>query len=303
MGVIVKATRRVTRRRAALTVLALWALPATIACAQAASVLFDLPEPAPETTRRADTSAVGPGMVPFLQDTTPAAIEAVQDPDSVLALLPKHESGGIDWVKAVRHEIVKPRKAPPGATDPGYIEAFAFDFKLPGPDPMFDAVYPHSAHVQWLACQTCHPAVVPYKDNPSSMELINEGQSCGVCHGIVAFAVEACGRCHPTMPPGELTATLENDVVLARAADGSEEAAGVFPPAEFAHWIHRIRYRCSACHNTLFAMEAGTDTLTMAEMSEGKACGACHDGGAVFGLMECNTCHPPAASSGESPPP
>ena len=291
------------RRGAAFVLLVLGVVPGAIACAQAASVIFDLPEPAPGAARGPDSSAVAPGILLAVQDTTPAAIEAIDDPDSVLALLPKHASGEIDWVAAVRHEIVKPRKAAPGHADPSYLENFGYDFMMPGPDAMFDAVYPHSAHVEWLACQTCHPTVVPYQDNPVSMELINAGESCGVCHGTVAFSVGSCGRCHPTMPPGEFTAAFENDIVLARAADGGQEVAGVFPPAQFAHWTHRIRYRCSACHNTLFAMKAGSDTLTMAEMSEGTACGACHDGAAAFGLMECNSCHPSEPSAGALPGP
>ena len=74
------------------------------------------------------------------------------------------------------------------------------------------------------------------------------------------------------------------------------------PEARFQHRPYETG-RCSACHNTLFSMEAGTDTLTMAEMSEGRACGACHDGDAAFGLMECNSCHPPESSAEALPDP
>jgi len=49
---------------------------------------------------------------------------------------------------------------------------------------------------------------------------------------------------------------------------GSEQA---FPPAVFQHWLHRIRYRCDACHDSLFEMKQGATVVTMASIAEGKA--------------------------------
>ena len=66
-----------------------------------------------------------------------------------------------------------------------------------------------------------------------------------------------------------------------------------FPPSIFPHWIHRINYRCDACHDSLFAMKSGTTPVTMDLMGEGKVCGACHNGQAAFAtnFQTCSRCH------------
>jgi c(7)-type cytochrome triheme protein len=39
-------------------------------------------------------------------------------------------------------------------------------------------------------------------------------------------------------------------------------------------------------------MEAGTARVTMSQMADGAACGACHrDQGEAFGMVQCNRCH------------
>jgi c(7)-type cytochrome triheme protein len=265
-----------------------------LACAQAAALVFDLPEPTPKATAEhgIQDSTASP------QDTARPAIEAVESPDSVLALLPRHDDGGIDWGAALRKGIVQPRRAAPGATIPDYVEGFGYDFLMPGPDKMFDAAFPHSGHVGWLACSGCHPTVFPYRGAKTSMQEIGKGQSCGVCHGKVGFSAGACSRCHAAMPHGTLTAQLDTGIVLARAVDTTQGPAALFAPSRFTHWPHRIRYRCSACHNSLFAMRAGSDTLTMEVLREGRACGACHDGRAAFTMSDCTRCHDTPAAPG-----
>ena len=66
-----------------------------------------------------------------------------------------------------------------------------------------------------------------------------------------------------------------------------------FPPSIFPHWIHRINYRCDACHDSLFEMKRGGTPVTMDLMKEGKVCGACHNGQLAFGsdFQTCNRCH------------
>lgn len=48
------------------------------------------------------------------------------------------------------------------------------------------------------------------------------------------------------------------------------------PPSDFAHWFHRIRVRCSACHPSVFTMRAGANDVTMEAIREGRFCGKCH---------------------------
>ena len=68
--------------------------------------------------------------------------------------------------------------------------------------------------------------------------------------------------------------------------------------ATFDHKIHTMDagLDCSACHDELFAMESKEEsqreTFTMAEMAEGKTCGACHNGSDAFdSSTQCGSCH------------
>jgi len=81
---------------------------------------------------------------------------------------------------------------------------------------------------------------------------------------------------------------VDGDIVFKRA--GPETSP---PPAVFPHWLHRIRYKCYACHPGLFQMKAGANTVTMEAMGEGKSCGACHNGGPApaIDIDTCNSCH------------
>jgi c(7)-type cytochrome triheme protein len=257
-------------------------------CSTAAAVLLDLPQ-------EPETSQTAPGIVSrsIPSDTVAdrPAIERVTARDSVLALLPRDVADGVDWMEALRRGVIDPRWSVAGEPDGADQHAFGFDFLYKGPDPMFDARFPHSSHVQWVGCDGCHPAIVRYRGEPVTMALINNGEACGQCHGPVSFATSTCVRCHEGMPAFEpITNPLGKDVVLARhGVDENVEAA--FPHARFPHWRHRIRYRCTACHPSLFAMRAGSDTLTMAAMRDGAACGACHDGEVAFDLVDCTRCH------------
>ncbi len=68
--------------------------------------------------------------------------------------------------------------------------------------------------------------------------------------------------------------------------------------ATFDHKIHTMDagLECSDCHDELFSMESkeesNRETFTMAEMAEGKYCGACHNGSDAFdSSTQCGSCH------------
>jgi len=262
---------------------ALWA-----GCSTVAAVLLDLPEPQPASEHATETAS---SRVPVATEREPLPIELLTDPDSILELLPRDEAGGVDWVAAIRNGTIDPKWTASADSIVAKQEGFAFDISLKGPNPMFDAAFPHSVHVAWVACPSCHGEIFPYKGDPITMGAVNAGEACGRCHGRVAFAVSTCVRCHRGMPAYQaITDPLGQDVVLARkGAGGDVETA--FPQARFPHWRHRIRYRCTACHPSLFSMRAGTDTLTMVAMRNGVACGTCHNGSVAFGLVDCTRCH------------
>lgn len=79
------------------------------------------------------------------------------------------------------------------------------------------------------------------------------------------------------------------DITFVRQAAGMDDV----PPAVFPHWVHRMAYKCQACHETPFKMKAGENLVTMDEIQDGQWCGACHDGKTAFisNLSTCARCH------------
>lgn len=64
----------------------------------------------------------------------------------------------------------------------------------------------------------------------------------------------------------------------------------------FSHDSHVAAYelRCTSCHDSLFLTRAKHRKVTMREMAQGKACGACHNGKQAFSVKDknqCSTCH------------
>lgn len=64
----------------------------------------------------------------------------------------------------------------------------------------------------------------------------------------------------------------------------------------FSHESHVSAYelRCTSCHDSLFLTRAQHRKVTMKEMAQGKACGACHNGKQAFSVKDksqCSTCH------------
>lgn len=52
--------------------------------------------------------------------------------------------------------------------------------------------------------------------------------------------------------------------------------------------------KCNDCHTKIFQMKKGSAKITMAEMKEGKNCGACHNGTKAFNTTDkenCTKCH------------
>ncbi len=263
----------------------------------ATRAFLDIPEeepasPPPEFVgpgqRSTDRSAGSPPAPP---------IEGLTDPDSVKALLPRDAAGAIDWVAAVEQDVIRPRA---GLAETAWHPAgFSYDFYIDdagGPE----AYFPHSTHAYWVACQSCHPRLYN-RDDWESEQDPHEEASCGLCHGTVAFSADACDRCHigedmgmDSIEPEAGTITMSRDA----EAGGSQASAGVaaagdqYPPATFPHWTHRLRYRCTACHDRPFEMDAGV--AVPADLAHGASgCGSCHDGKAAFGtgISECHRCH------------
>ncbi len=71
------------------------------------------------------------------------------------------------------------------------------------------------------------------------------------------------------------------------------DAAG---PVNFSHYLHldALGNNCPTCHNGIFDIVVEKNpAYTMADMNEGKSCGACHNGNQAFSIKnDCSTCHP-----------
>ncbi len=81
------------------------------------------------------------------------------------------------------------------------IGDIAFARKGTGTEDIPPAIFPHWAHRLQYKCHVCHDAITVMKAgaNPITMEAIQQGKYCGVCHnGKTAFQAtfETCVRCH-----------------------------------------------------------------------------------------------------------
>lgn len=155
-----------------------------------------------------------------IHDPESVGTQGLQTPREAFAQLPKGPSGNyVDWVKAFDDEKIQPRfdrndpKAKPVIMDLTIIR------QVKGSMP--DVIFPHKQHTEWLDCSNCHPVpFVPQKGaNQMSMAAIMLGESCGVCHGKVAFPVADCRRCHTEAKQGQVTKTSAQAAGAATAAE------------------------------------------------------------------------------------
>lgn len=98
-----------------------------------------------------------------------------------------------------------------------------------------------------------------------------------ICLAIVYLASGMAGNAHAEY----------GDVLL----NNTSKAAGM-NPVIFPHWVHRIKYSCRACHESLgFKMKAGTSGITMNKIFAGEYCAVCHNGTVAFATVQCQLCH------------
>ena len=78
--------------------------------------------------------------------------------------------------------------------------------------------------------------------------------------------------------------------ILMRASQARMESQGL-TPVLFPHWVHRLYFDCKACHNGIFPMKR-TNSMTKAQILDGKQCGVCHNGKLAFDAKKnCSRCH------------
>ena len=120
----------------------------------------------------------------------------------IAAKLPGSKFGnGIDWSEAIRSGRISPQHflSIKPADGVAFRENLTLEAEWSGIPP---AVFPHKSHIQWLDCNNCHPAIFNIKKKTTKhfeMVRILDGEFCGVCHLKVAFPIQRCKACHPTM--------------------------------------------------------------------------------------------------------
>lgn len=130
-------------------------------------------------------------------------IEGVRTWAEAEKLLPVSD-GVPNWAKALADTVIAPRPGlGPDAAGEDVLDVEVV--RTPGGDAAAKVVFPHGAHTAVLKCDSCHPSLFEMEAGATkmSMEKIEAGQGCGLCHGTVAFPPSACGRCHPAMAEGK----------------------------------------------------------------------------------------------------
>jgi c(7)-type cytochrome triheme protein len=167
--------------------------PGTVPAADPNAFNRILTPPPPPAKTLADTG---------IYDPASPGLKRLQSPLQAYAGLPPAQAGNrVDWVKAFRAGTVKPRA---DLNNPdARLTAMDNDVVRGARGTIGNVVFPHKAHTEWLACVSCHDAIYQPKKgvNQMSMAAINNGESCGVCHGTVAFPVSDCARCHIAEAP------------------------------------------------------------------------------------------------------
>ena len=171
---------------------------------QGLALFFDLPEKPPEEVKivskekmptpvEKEAEVLKP-ILPLKEKEERPPIEKTLVWEEAEKLLPKDGLGEVDWMEALRKGIIKPRSSVEGAGD---HFVFKFNFHFSGPLGLLGAYFPHSAHTQWLTCESCHPVIFPQRGTQLSMAKILSGEYCGKCHTKVAFPIaKGCKRCH-----------------------------------------------------------------------------------------------------------
>lgn len=130
-------------------------------------------------------------------------IETAKSWDEVAKILPAAD-GTVDWSKALSQGVIAPRAGIDPKTEDQPV--LPLDVELvPAAGDMFKVIFPHKTHTEWLGCPNCHTGIFQMAKGADAitMEKINAGQYCGVCHGKVAFPATTCGRCHPALAGGK----------------------------------------------------------------------------------------------------
>jgi c(7)-type cytochrome triheme protein len=124
--------------------------------------------------------------------------------ESFAASLPMTRFGnGIDWAEALKNGAITPLNSLRNPRVAMQLpDKLRLPIKLGTTSPRSDVTFSHEEHFAELDCSSCHPDIFNIKKKGTesfSMERNIYGNYCGVCHMRVAFPMNECKRCHPSM--------------------------------------------------------------------------------------------------------
>ena len=133
-----------------------------------------------------------------LHDKSEPEVRKLREPARTLSRLPgKAEEIGnnVDWVAALRRGAIAPKDRLRDGSSP---ELRTTTIVMPHTAAMPMVRFPHRAHTEWLDCSNCHDELFKKEvgTTEGGMAAILAGESCGRCHGAVAFPLTDCTRCH-----------------------------------------------------------------------------------------------------------
>ena len=114
--------------------------------------------------------------------------------------LPRGSFGEVDWQQAEEEGKIHPLDMLEGVSVPRPALKMDRDVSIASHGAwMTDVKFSHKKHAVWNGCEVCHPEIFPSTKAGTTkftMFQVAAGESCGVCHGKVAFPLAYCDRCH-----------------------------------------------------------------------------------------------------------
>lgn len=173
------------------------------------AMLFDIPPPGQQASNepppRQPRRTVPKPQVLIISAEYVAMVEGLLKagappnwPD-IFTKLPKDDEDNIDWMAALESKAITPSGVINASDkDEGRTSDDDIELSTSG-KPNRMVVFSHKVHTQWLTCNNCHNAIFKREAGSSiiTMDAIDEGKYCGVCHDKVALAQPSgCKGCH-----------------------------------------------------------------------------------------------------------
>lgn len=129
-------------------------------------------------------------------DTDNPDFPNLQKANQALAGFPLDGKGFVDWMRALREGLIKPRHSLKAGAQEDILD---LDVIMRNTKEMPFVRFPHDSHTLWLDCQNCHPDPFDLREGGTKIQMadILRGKYCGKCHDRVAFITwMSCYRCH-----------------------------------------------------------------------------------------------------------